>query len=184
MRDEETLYDGVMKIMTEMQNQNKESLMSEKNILQMILEADGLDERDKISGVIGENKFFNIRAIYSILSHADFITAGIELYSHAVSFMLYYLSKHPEVQEKIFEETSEMSEDLTSENLSRAFYTRAAIQEAFRLSPSAFAIARILEEEVYLSGYRLQPGVSFKNVSKTTDFKTLSSLRPSCFAKT
>lgn len=58
-----------------------------------------------------------------------------------------------------------MTEDLTFEDLSRAFYTRAAIHEAFRLSPSAFAVARILEEEVYLSGYRLQPGVSFKTTS-------------------
>lgn len=66
----------------------------------------------------------------------------------------------PEAQEKIFQETASFSEDLSNEDLSRAFYTRAAIQEAFRLSPSAFAVARILEEDFYLSGYHLKPGVS------------------------
>lgn len=67
---------------------------------------------------------------------------------------------NPETQEKIFQETKDMNEDLTQEDLSRAFYTRAAIHEAFRLSPSAFAIARILEEDFYLSGYHLKAGVS------------------------
>lgn len=54
-----------------------------------------------------------------------------------------------------------MNEVLTQEDLSRAFYTRAAIHEAFRLSPAAFAVARILEEDSYLSGYHLKQGVSF-----------------------
>lgn len=90
----------------------------------------------------------------------DFITAGIELLSHTVSFLLHYLTVCPEAQEKIFQETANFSEDLSNEDLSRAFYTRAAIQEAFRLSPSAFAVARILEEDFYLSGYHLKPGVS------------------------
>ena len=81
--------------------------------------------------------------------------------SHTMSFLLYFLSTNPEAQEKIFQETKDMNEDLVQEDVSRAFYTRAAIHEAFRLSPSAFAIARILEEDFYLSGYRLKAGVSF-----------------------
>lgn len=72
---------------------------------------------------------------------------------------------NPETQERIFEETKYMSEELTQEDLSRAFYTRAAIHESFRLSPSAFAIARILEEDFYLSGYHLKAGVSNFNIS-------------------
>lgn len=55
-----------------------------------------------------------------------------------------------------------MNEVLTNEDLSRAFYTRAAIHEAFRLSPSAFAVARILEEDIFLSGYNLKAGVSYE----------------------
>lgn len=88
------------------------------------------------------------------------ITGGIELFPHAVSFLLYYISTHPEVQEKIVEESMDMSDELTLDDLSRAFYTRAALHEAFRLCPSAFAIARILEKEFEFSGYKLKPGVS------------------------
>lgn len=90
----------------------------------------------------------------------DFINAGIELLSHTMSFLLYFLSMNPEVQEKIFQETKDMNEELTQEDISRAFYTRAAIHESFRLSPSAFALARILEEDFFLSGYHLKAGVS------------------------
>lgn len=94
----------------------------------------------------------------------DFLTAGVELVPHTVSFFLHYLSENPEVQEKIFEETKAMSDTfLTHENVCEAHYTRAAIHEAFRLSPVAFAIARIIEEDVYVSGYHLKAGVSSLN---------------------
>jgi cytochrome P450 len=80
-----------------------------------------------------------------------------------VSFILYYLTVHPEAQELIYQETKNMNEELTAEDLSKAFYTRAVIQEAFRMSPVAFAVARILEEDLYLSGYHLKAGVSLLN---------------------
>lgn len=96
----------------------------------------------------------------TFLSSSDFISAGIELFSHTVSFLLYYLTICPKAQEKIYQETLHMSEDLSHDDISRAFYTRAAIHEAFRLSPAAFAVARILEEDFYLSGYHLKAGVS------------------------
>lgn len=77
-----------------------------------------------------------------------------------MSFIFHYLTVNPEAQEKIFEETKDMPDELTHEDLCKAFYTRAAIHEAFRLSPVAFALARILEEDFYLSGYHLKPGVN------------------------
>lgn len=73
--------------------------------------------------------------------------------------MLHYLSDHPEVQDKIFEESLSLNEDLTNDDFMRASYARAAVQEAFRMSPSAFAIARILEEDMTFSGHTLKAGV-------------------------
>jgi len=136
VENEERMYKIVLEIVEKIRREDHDKA----SILMTILNTEGLDDRDKISGVI------------------DFINAGIELMSHTMSFLLYYLSMNPESQEKIFEETKDMNEDLTQEDLSRAFYTRAAIHEAFRLSPSAFAIARILEEDFYLSGYLVKAG--------------------------
>lgn len=41
----------------------------------------------------------------------------------------------------------------------RATYTKACIQEAYRIRPTAFCLARILEEDMQLSGYNLKAGV-------------------------
>lgn len=79
--------------------------------------------------------------------------------SHTLSFILHHLSDHPEVQEKIYEESLGMNDELTNEDLMRASYTRAVIQEAFRITPAAFAIARILEEDMTFSGHNLRAGV-------------------------
>jgi ecdysone 20-monooxygenase len=69
------------------------------------------------------------------------------------------LSTNPGAQEKIYQETCDMNWELTQREISSAHYTRAAIHEAFRLSPAAFAVARILEEDFYLSDYHIKPGV-------------------------
>ena len=99
---------------------------------------------------------------------------GIETITHTVSFILYYLSANPEAQENIYKETLNMNDEITQEDISKAFYTRAAIHEAFRLSPTAFAVARILEEDFYLSDYHLKQGVSFAKSSDLIVIKCFS----------
>lgn len=90
------------------------------------------------------------------------MTAGIEVLSHTVSFLLHFLSSHPDAQEKIYQETLELNEELTLDDINKAPYTRAAVHEAFRISPTAFAIARILEEDFVLSGLHVPAGVGFR----------------------
>jgi cytochrome P450 len=77
-----------------------------------------------------------------------------------VSFLLYYLTLSPETIEQIYEETAHIGDVVMQEDLSQVHFTRAAIHEAFRMTPTAFALARILEEDIYLSGYHLKAGVS------------------------
>jgi cytochrome P450 len=72
---------------------------------------------------------------------------------------LNFLSQNPEVQEKIYQESIRMNDTLTYEDLNQAHYTRAAVHESFRLSPTAFAVARILEQDCNLSGYNVKAGV-------------------------
>ena len=40
-----------------------------------------------------------------------------------------------------------------------ATYTKACIQESYRMRPTAFCLARILEEDMQLSNYDLKAGV-------------------------
>lgn len=74
-------------------------------------------------------------------------------------FLLYHLSVHPEAQDKIYKESSSLNEYLTDEDLKKAHYTRAVLYETFRLTPTAPALARILENDFELSGHHVKSGV-------------------------
>lgn len=99
--------------------------------------ASSLDIRDKKSGLI------------------DLLTAGIETLATTLSIFLYHLSTNPESQQKIL---AELSSGITGDNLMEATYTKACIQEAYRLNPAAFVIARLQEEDIELSGYHVKSG--------------------------
>lgn len=59
MKDEEIMYDGVMRIIERIQKE--ESLENGKtSVLQTILDTDGLDQKEKISGVIGKNDSYKL----------------------------------------------------------------------------------------------------------------------------
>ena len=42
--------------------------------------------------------------------------------------------------------------------MQKAAYTKACIKESFRVSPTAICLARVLEEDMVLSGYQLKAG--------------------------
>lgn len=103
----------------------------------------------------------------------DFISAGIETVSsmtesieilnkneiqlqlaNTLSFMLYYTTKDPNVQIKIRNEIANCDNDF-----SKAYFTKACIQEVFRLTPTAFCLARLLEEDTTLCQFELKAGV-------------------------
>lgn len=80
--------------------------------------------------------------------------------TNSIVFLLYYISANPEIQEKIYEESLLMNEKITMDDIcTKAHYTKAVIQESFRISPVAFCIARILEQDYFLSGYHVKAGV-------------------------
>ncbi|CAO1416173.1 unnamed protein product [Diamesa serratosioi] len=142
VRNEETIYRIISNLVEKSVIENNlECDDSEINsIFVSILKTDNLDMREKISAII------------------DFITAGIELMSHTLCFVLYFVSMDQGIQDKLYKEVSELNEHLTYDDLRNATYTRAAIQETFRISPTAFALARVLEKDTVLSNYNVKSG--------------------------
>lgn len=72
-------------------------------------------------------------------------TAGHETTANALSFTLYLLAKHPEIQEKVFQEVNNVNsdkEDLIG-SLAKLQYTKQCIEEAMRLYPPVYVIDRI-----------------------------------------
>lgn len=93
----------------------------------------------------------------------DFLAGSTEAKAATILHLLHNLSEYPDVQEKVFKEVSALSDFLTIESIKTAHYTRAVVYESFRMSPTAFAIARILEKDFEFSGYQLSAGVSLNN---------------------
>lgn len=78
-------------------------------------------------------------------------------------FVLSSVTGDPEVIPKILHEFEEYRHTLILQDaFTNATYTKACIQESYRIRPTAFCLARILEEDMQLSGYDLKAGVSIE----------------------
>jgi cytochrome P450 len=90
---------------------------------------------------------------------ATMILAGHETTAVALSWALYLLSLAPEHQERVAEEATQA--DLSRHGaaaLERLTYTRAVLDEAMRLYPPAYAIARTARVPDEVAGVRVRPG--------------------------
>ncbi len=72
-------------------------------------------------------------------------TAGHETTANALSFTLYLLAKHAEIQQKVYEEASgvEFNTGDLMQKLSALPYTQQCIEEAMRLYPPVYVIDRV-----------------------------------------
>jgi cytochrome P450 len=86
--------------------------------------------------------------------------AGHETTANALSFTWYLLSKHPEVERRLFEEVREVlgDADPTLADLERLEYTGWVVNEAMRSYPPAWMFERQALAADELSGHRIPKG--------------------------
>jgi cytochrome P450 len=87
-------------------------------------------------------------------------TAGHETTANALSFTLFLLGKHPEIQEKVFQEVTNAVVG-TSDSIAwipKMVYTQQCIEEALRLYPPAYIIDRMAKEDLEIADYRFSKG--------------------------
>ncbi|XP_068713686.1 cytochrome P450 27C1-like [Montipora foliosa] len=88
----------------------------------------------------------------------DVIAAGVDTTSTTLVWMLYHLARHPDVQDKIYQEFLEVAGkggNITSFNIGKLSYLKACLKESMRLTNVVTTNGRILEQDVVLSGYRV-----------------------------
>lgn len=108
-----------------------------------ILSDKDLDIRDKKSAMI------------------DFIAAGIETLANTLIFILHYvITSEDDILRKINSEFEHCGNVIETNDLAQAVYTKACLQETYRICPTAFCLARILQEDTCLSGYTVKSGVN------------------------
>ena len=88
--------------------------------------------------------------------------AGHETTANAMSWLLYLVSQHPEVEEQLHAEIDGRwpESGLTLENLGAFSYSRQVIEESLRLYPTIWSIGRRCTEEDELGGYRIPKGMN------------------------
>ena len=87
-------------------------------------------------------------------------TAGHETTANALSFTLFLLARHPEIQEKVFKEIQlnvSPEKDLM-EWISALPYTQQCIEEAMRLYPPVYVIDRMAKEDMIIADINFSEG--------------------------
>ena len=142
-----TLIDEARKILKEIVNERRTSKIRQNDLLDMLLDAryeDGnaMDEEQLIDEIL-------------IL-----FTAGHETTSNALTFTCQLLALHPEWQEKIQNEISELKQgtgDLMTQ-VSASKVCQQVIEESMRLYPPAYFIDRVNLEADHFNGMHFKAG--------------------------
>ncbi len=116
-------------------------------------------------------------------------TAGHETTSNALTFTLLLLANHPEIQEKVYKEVSDMfSSDISViEQIAKYQYPKQCIEESMRLYPPAYFSDRVAIENDTYKDFFLKEGttilISFFEIHKHKDlWKDPLTFNPDRFA--
>ena len=85
--------------------------------------------------------------------------AGHETTANALAYAFYLLNKHPEANQKLYKEGTEMlaNEGLNFGNSRNLTYTKQVIQETLRMYPPAWVISRLSLAEDTIGDYKIPP---------------------------
>uniref|UniRef100_A0A182Q668 Uncharacterized protein n=1 Tax=Anopheles farauti TaxID=69004 RepID=A0A182Q668_9DIPT len=94
-----------------------------------------------------------------------FMFAGHDTITACASFALYYLSREPDVQQRLYDELMAVygTDDLgpirlTCASLAELKYTELVIKETLRLTPSVPTIGRLSVGDMFIDGVQIPPG--------------------------
>lgn len=89
---------------------------------------------------------------------------------NSVVFTLYLISKHPDVEQKVFTELKNVlpykDSILEETDIDKLSYLKACIQESYRFMPTASRLTRFVDKSISLQGYEIPSYVSYINQYK------------------
>lgn len=132
-------------ILLKLVEERKQSGVREGDLLDMLLEA----RYDDGSAISDEQLIDEILILF---------VAGHETTSNALTFISELLARHPEVQEKLYEEVQQCESGDIMEQIQSLKYTKQVVEEGMRLYPPAYFIDRVNLEADEYEGYALDPG--------------------------
>ncbi|XP_067023575.1 cytochrome P450 27C1-like [Acropora muricata] len=88
----------------------------------------------------------------------DVISAGVDTTATALLWMMYHLGSYPGVQDQLYQEFERVvgkDGNITSNNIGKLSFLKACLKESMRLSNVLPGNARVLDQDMVLSGYRI-----------------------------
>ncbi|MDT5333497.1 MAG: hypothetical protein QOF31_4794 [Mycobacterium sp.] len=88
-----------------------------------------------------------------------FMLAGHDTTATALTYALWALGHHRDVQERVAAEAAVIGDrELTPEDVTRLGYTVQVLREALRLQPPAAGVARLATRDIAVAGHRVEAG--------------------------
>jgi cytochrome P450 len=88
-----------------------------------------------------------------------FMLAGHDTTATALTYSLWVLGHHPEIQTRVAAEAAAIGDrPLTPDDVPRLGYTVQVLHESLRLCPPAAGVARLATRDIAVDGYRVQAG--------------------------
>jgi cytochrome P450 len=88
-----------------------------------------------------------------------FMLAGHDTTATALTYALWQLGRHPEIQDRVAAEAAAIGDrKLTPADVPRLGYTVQVLHEALRLCPPAAGVGRLAVRDIGVDGYRVQAG--------------------------
>jgi cytochrome P450 len=88
-----------------------------------------------------------------------FMLAGHDTTATALTYALWALGHHPDVQDRVAAEAAELGDrELTADDVTRLGYTTQVLREALRLCPPAAGVGRLAVRDIDVDGHRVEAG--------------------------
>jgi cytochrome P450 len=88
-----------------------------------------------------------------------FMLAGHDTTATALTYSLWVLGHHPDVQDRVAAEAAAIGDrELTPDDVPRLGYTVQVLHEALRLCPPAAGVGRLVTRDIAVAGYRVEAG--------------------------
>ena len=88
-----------------------------------------------------------------------FMLAGHDTTATALTYALWALGHHPDVQDRVAAEAAEIGDrELRPNDVPRLEYTMQVLHEALRLQPPAAGVGRLAGHDLAVDGYRIEAG--------------------------
>ncbi len=125
-------------------SERRESNIEHKDLLSSLILA-----RDEENYLNEEQLLAEVKSIY---------VGGHETTSRAMVWMFYLLSKHTEIEKKLYEEVDALGHDPTSNDVDKLIISTQIVKETLRMYPPVWLITRNPEDDVVVEGYKFNKG--------------------------